>query len=805
MKIKLITKFRESLRQAWYKQNFIVIMIALFLISSLSIGYSILSQTLNISGEVVLRVEKDIRVTSIFSNSSNCGYDIYNPKYNENSITVNFSLPSLECTIMYSVTVSNNGTKAMELISIINENYNNNNIIYDITGYNIGDVILPNNSITFTILFKYSPTLVILPDNTDLGATIKFVWQEYIDSEEIIDYKDFVYTGECEEYTIPKTGLYVLEVWGAQGGIGGNASNVQNIPGGMGGYSNGTVSLNKGEKIYVCVGGQGNSAKGTQTAEGGFNGGGSIPINTTSSSSSSYHGSGGGATDIRIGSNALYSRIIVAGGGGGSGGAGNAGYAMPGAYGGGATGGKSADTNGRTSGYGGTQTVGGIYGCYETGVGCGTSGIFGIGGTPGINSSNSWSSGGGGGGWYGGGGGGAGGPAGGGGSGFVLTAPTSVNVPSGYILGSQYYLSDAQTISGNSSMPTYDKTSTIVGNSGNGHAKITYINIELELNGNEEVTIVAGNTYVELGATLTINGVNKSSSIVKSGSVDTNTPGVYTITYSYTEPITSKIFSIKRKVTVIQEIIKTFAYTGNVQSYVIPISGNYKLEVWGAQGGNAPNGKGGYSKGTVYLTAGTELYIYVGGTGSATSNTGQVRPGGFNGGGGLSSNTAAQRTTGGGGTDIRVNTDSLFARIIVAGGGSGTASTGTGGSAGGGLIGIGAGGTQISAGDGVGSTGSGATPAGFGYGAIANSTGGGGGGWYGGGANGGGSGWIYTASTYSTWLAGNPTDANGWLLNNSYYLINAETIAGNLSFSSPTGELETGHSGNGYAKIIYIP
>lgn len=86
-------------------------------------------------------------------------------------------------------------------------------------------------------------------------------------------------------------------------------------------------------------------------------------------------------------------------------------------------------------------------------------------------------------------------------------------------------------------------------------------------------------------------------------------------------------------------------------------------------------------------------------------------------------------------------------------------------------------------------------------------SGGGGGGWYGGGApgsndhggsGGGGSGYVYTSNTASNY-------PNGCLLNSLYYLTNAETKAGNTSFPSPTNNgNETGHSGNGYAKITPV-
>ncbi len=131
-----------------------------------------------------------------------------------------------------------------------------------------------------------------------------------------------------------------------------------------------------------------------------------------------------------------------------------------------------------------------------------------------------------------------------------------------------------------------------------------------------------------------------------------------------------------------------FDYTGTFQQFLVPVSGNYKLEVWGAQGGDtatpSKGGKGGYASGTVYLTKNKQLFVYVGGEGlkkficSNTSN--KTLNGGFNGGGTLteiSVNSCTYFTTGGGATDIRIGQDSLYARVIVAGGGGSSASTQT--------------------------------------------------------------------------------------------------------------------------------
>ena len=81
-----------------------------------------------------------------------------------------------------------------------------------------------------------------------------------------------------------------------------------------------------------------------------------------------------------------------------------------------------------------------------------------------------------------------------------------------------------------------------------------------------------------------------------------------------------------------------FGYTGGVQTYQVPSSGIYKLEVWGGQGGNsignlsATGGLGGYSFGNIYLTKDTVLYVTVGGKG-ANGKVTTTSDGGYNGGG----------------------------------------------------------------------------------------------------------------------------------------------------------------------------
>lgn len=591
------------------------------------------------------------------------------------------------------------------------------------------------------------------------------------------DILNFDYTGTVQTVTLPK-GTYKLECWGAQGGYSSSNSGIEVGMGGKGGYSAGTITLNQKTLIYIYTGGVG-SISGNGKADGGFPNGGS----SWASSTSEGAGGGGGSSDIRIGTDSLYARVIVAGGGGGGG------------------------EDNETGGYGGGE-IGGTSGSGTPGSQTAPSGYFGIGGH------TSYDGGGGGGGWYG------AYPAGGqttpatgssgsdtsgspGGSGYVYTSATASNYPSGCLLNSSYYLSAAKTIAGNTSF-TSPTGSSETGHSGNGYCRITVIECK--------------NTalYTRIN-----NSMKKATAF-------------------YFKLNNNKIYGVGSAN--YNGSVMNFDYTGSVQTATLA-PGTYKLECWGAQGGNSNQsngtygngGKGGYSTGILNVSTNTTIYITVGGQGqNGILNTRTA--GGFNGGGdGYGTNNFGVGGGGGGASDISLmspvfshssyfinnirDTNSLLSRIIVAGGGGSAgydvSNNAANGGAGGGTTGQdglsnrvyhGTGGKQTTFGTG----GSSEEPkrysvqAKFGCGASAsNSTdvAPGGGGWYGGGLHcdsaGGGSGYVYTSATTSNY-------PSGCLLNSTYYLSNAQTIAGNQSFPSPTGSSETGHSGNGHVKITKL-
>ena len=296
----------------------------------------------------------------------------------------------------------------------------------------------------------------------------------------------YYYTGNYQTFTVPESGLYRIEAWGAAGG---------GEYGGHGAYVAGSVYLNIGTKLYIYVGGKGADSSRTDSFNGGAGGSGSMRADG-GNRDQMIGGAGGGASDVRLslGDNtfAYASRIIVAAGGGGQGASGNAGGAG-GALQGLPTSSSTASdvTNGR-SGVGAAQTKGGAGGiaaaAYASNGLAGKAGTLGVGGRP-VESDAiknvAGGAGGGGGGYYGGGAGGAGaygtGGGGAGGSSFISGyAGCNSLATNGTHTGSPVHLSalvfsNGIMIAGDESMPNPNKTGTVTGNAGNGQVNISYV------------------------------------------------------------------------------------------------------------------------------------------------------------------------------------------------------------------------------------------------------------------------------------------------------------------------------------------
>lgn len=277
----------------------------------------------------------------------------------------------------------------------------------------------------------------------DANATMYAVWVQNV--------QEFNYTGGMQSYTVPITGIYRFDVYGAQGGstaadsggTGGAAA------GGYGGVAYGYAKINAGTVLYIGVGGCPNALN--SQWKGGWNGGGSAYKDPR------YSGGGGGCTHVGTFNSTLQQHgsrsglyIVAGGGGGGQYGLYSHKSATGGAGGGvNGTNGTEADSGGAGGGGAVQSSVGASY-LYESVI---TGGGFGYGGSctgaPIANGGYLIVSGGGGG-LYGGGNGYR--KSGGGGSGYTGGVPSLTHGGA-----------------------TYSPSMSIGQRSGNGYAKITFI------------------------------------------------------------------------------------------------------------------------------------------------------------------------------------------------------------------------------------------------------------------------------------------------------------------------------------------
>ena len=250
--------------------------------------------------------------------------------------------------------------------------------------------------------------------------------------------------------------------------------------------------------------------------------------------------------------------------------------------------------------------------------------------------------------------------------------------------------------------------------------------------------------------------------------------------------------------------------TQKVEKFMAPVAGEYKLECWGAEGGNYEqihhSGKGGYSIGCYNILNGTELFVCVGncgkyGTYSYNNNLGRNLPHGMPGGGA----THISINIGGELKDFISPPNDI---IIVAGGGGSTdmvatVSTGYGGHGGGpsGTTGSNSYESANSNGTGASSNSGGITPSLHAFGRLNGSFGLGGVGWD--------SSNDHGAQGGSGYFGGGGSARGGTSGGGSAYLSpslsQSETISGNSKMPSPDGGSETtGHSGDGACVISWI-
>ena len=115
----------------------IVIIFVIMVVCTLSMGHAAFGSELSISEIVAdVRIEADVRVTSVMYNNSTNGAISSSEDYDVNSVVGRGTLPNSNSTITYQIGVTNFGNQEMGIYSIFGLP---SNLTYELTDYNLHD------------------------------------------------------------------------------------------------------------------------------------------------------------------------------------------------------------------------------------------------------------------------------------------------------------------------------------------------------------------------------------------------------------------------------------------------------------------------------------------------------------------------------------------------------------------------------------------------------------------------------------------------------------------------------------------
>ena len=135
----------------------VILSISLFLVLTfMSVGYASLKQSLYVSSVATITTpEYSIEVQSVSVSATNQGsYQSSNPSYNGSEVALYSTLPNVNSSIIYTVSIKNKGLTS-GVLDYTFSNLDNNNVQYKIGGISNGKVLAPMESVNVTIELSY--------------------------------------------------------------------------------------------------------------------------------------------------------------------------------------------------------------------------------------------------------------------------------------------------------------------------------------------------------------------------------------------------------------------------------------------------------------------------------------------------------------------------------------------------------------------------------------------------------------------------------------------------------------------------
>ncbi len=175
-------KFKKFCRKLKYNKKIALSVVALFLVSLMSVGFAYMSQKLEVKATVNVYNKFSVRVVSVVvSEMTNGGVTQYNPNYNKLDVSTTSTLPNLDSTITYKISIKNYSMSvAAKLESIIEKSISNENVDYTLS-IKEGDLINSNSTTDVYLTIKYKDTTTVLPSDINTGVELEF---KFIENED---------------------------------------------------------------------------------------------------------------------------------------------------------------------------------------------------------------------------------------------------------------------------------------------------------------------------------------------------------------------------------------------------------------------------------------------------------------------------------------------------------------------------------------------------------------------------------------------------------------------------------------------
>ena len=154
----------------------LLLLVTIILLSSFSVGYAYLSQNLDINGSLSILPSASGTVVSSISAGTfkNSASESSNSSYSGSSISLGISLPKVNSTATYEVTIKNNGSVGSRFTSV-DSSISNDAFSYSVSGIDTSTIIESGQSVTCIVTIFYSDEhKYTLPSSTTSNIALTF-------------------------------------------------------------------------------------------------------------------------------------------------------------------------------------------------------------------------------------------------------------------------------------------------------------------------------------------------------------------------------------------------------------------------------------------------------------------------------------------------------------------------------------------------------------------------------------------------------------------------------------------------------